>query len=84
MLLVEQAPLATAFIPLATHSIGVQLFRGPQPAGPPCAVAKYLGIAAVGTSNGTAFVLLPGAAAPPGSKQPQQPPRCVTFGLAAL
>ncbi|KAL4853636.1 Vacuolar protein sorting-associated protein 8 [Chlorella vulgaris] len=52
-----------------------QLFRGPQPAGPPCALIKYLGIAAVGTSSGATFVLLPSMAAVPGGKQPQQPPR---------
>jgi hypothetical protein len=50
----------------------------------PSAVTKYLGIAAVGTSTGAAFVLLPGvpAAAPGGKQQAQQPPRCdvVTAG----
>ena len=55
------------------------LFRGPQPAGQPTCVAKYLGIAAVGTSGGAAYVLLPGAPGLAGGKQAQaqQPPRCV-------
>jgi hypothetical protein len=54
-----------------------QLFRGPQPAGQPTCVTKYLGIAAVGTAGGTTFVLLPGTPAQAGGKQPaaQQPPR---------
>jgi hypothetical protein len=38
-------------------------------------VAKYLGLAAVGTSSGAVYVLLPGAAATPGGKQAQQPAR---------
>ena len=49
-----------------------QLFRGPQPAGPPCAATKYLGIIAVGVSSGATFVLLPGPGGPPGTKQSQQ------------
>lgn len=72
-----------AFLVLSSPSLFLpcgclQLFRGPQPAGQPTCVAKYLGIAAVGTASGTTFVLLPGAPAPAGAKQPgaQQPPRC--------
>lgn len=54
----------------------LQLFRGPQPAGQPCAVTKYLGIAAVGTSSGTTFVLLPGTpGGGGGGKQAALPPR---------
>ena len=49
-------------------------------------MAKYLGIAAVGTAGGAAFVLLPGAPAPAGGKQPgvQQPPRLLEVGDRAL
>ena len=72
--LIAAHPFLTPPLPL------LQLFRGPQSAGMPSAVTKYLGIAAVGTSSGAAFVLLPGApAAAPGGKHPQQqaqqPPR---------
>ncbi|KAL4426026.1 hypothetical protein ABPG75_010042 [Micractinium tetrahymenae] len=59
-----------------------QLFRGPQAAGQPCAVTKYLGIAAVGTSSGTTFVLLPGTPGGGGSKQAAAPlpPRLLEVG----
>lgn len=43
-----------------------QLFRGPQPGGQPTCVAKWMGIAAVGTAGGSVFVLLPGAPVPAG------------------
>ncbi|KAL4418863.1 hypothetical protein ABPG77_002930, partial [Micractinium sp. CCAP 211/92] len=47
----------------------------------PCAVTKYLGIAAVGTSSGTTFVLLPGTpGVGGGGKQAALPPRLLEVG----
>lgn len=59
--------------PLPHAPLALQLFRGPQAAGQPCAVTKYLGIAAVGTTSGTAFVLLPGTPGGGGGKQAATP-----------
>lgn len=74
-------------LPTSHHPrLSPQLFRGPQPAGQPTCLTKYLGIAAVGTSGGATFVLLPGAPVPAagagkqGAPAGYQMPRCVVVG----